>query len=167
MKKYKVYLCNMVSMLLLLSLLAACSNDSEDGSAADSPENDSAMERIENEPDATDDKVEVISEEEDASKDSGEDNTSENTAENEEDGASENSGEDVSENGNDSLLDGYTAEEIEYARVWLQIVGNQDIEELNVSHVAAGEQVNPNEEDSADYPEDVITLQGKVMAEVQ
>ncbi|MBN6206176.1 hypothetical protein JYK21_06905 [Ralstonia pickettii] len=62
-------------------------------------------------------------------------------------------------------LSEYSSEEIEYARVWLQIVGNKDTEELNVWHISAGEQVNPHDDDSVDYSEDVIELGGKMMAD--
>lgn len=64
-----------------------------------------------------------------------------------------------------SALSEYPAEEIEFARVWLQIIGNQDVEELNVYHISAGEQVNPYDDHSVDYPEDVITLGGGIMAD--
>lgn len=183
MKKYNEYYC-MISMLLFLFLLAACSNDSEDESAEDGLENDSVLELADSETDEMkqdetgNNSAEDVSEneEEGASENSEEDvsgnkeagsseNSEENVSENGGDDASESAEENVSENEKDSILDGYSSEEIEYARVWLQIVGNQDIEELNVSHIAAGEQVNPYEDDSVGYPEDVITLQGKVMAE--
>ncbi|MEN1968479.1 hypothetical protein WMZ97_10440 [Lentibacillus sp. N15] len=62
-------------------------------------------------------------------------------------------------------LSEYSAEEIEYARVWLQIVGNKNTKELNVEHISAGEQVNPYDDDSVNYLEDVISLRGKIMAD--
>lgn len=51
-------------------------------------------------------------------------------------------------------------EQIEYARVWLQLGPNQAIDELNVRHIPAGEPINPNDDTSANYPEDVIQLAG-------
>ncbi|WP_176140626.1 hypothetical protein [Halobacillus salinus] len=57
-------------------------------------------------------------------------------------------------------LSEYTTEQIEYARVWLQFGANQDIDELNVWHIPAGEKLNPDDETSASYPEDVIQLAG-------
>ncbi|MCF3943636.1 hypothetical protein [Oceanobacillus alkalisoli] len=59
----------------------------------------------------------------------------------------------------DSLA-AYTNEEIEYARIWLQLGDNQNVDELNVRHIAKGEPLNPNAESSAVYPEDVIQLTG-------
>ena len=54
----------------------------------------------------------------------------------------------------------YTTEQIEYARVWLQLGPNQEIEELNITHIAAGTPLNEDDETSAVYPEDVIQLAG-------
>jgi hypothetical protein len=57
-------------------------------------------------------------------------------------------------------LSKYTSNQIEYARVWLQLAPNQEIGELNVRHITAGEKLNPDDETSASYPEDVIQLAG-------
>lgn len=54
----------------------------------------------------------------------------------------------------------FSSEEIEYARIWLQLGVNQEIDELNVYFIPAGERVNPLDETSATYPEDVIQLTG-------
>src|SRR5699024_6551923 len=69
-------------------------------------------------------------------------------------------------NENSEVLSEFSDEEIEYARVWLEVIDNKDTEELNVSHISAGEPVNTYEkEESAEYPEDVISLSGKIMAD--
>ncbi|GGF22283.1 hypothetical protein GCM10010954_21390 [Halobacillus andaensis] len=60
----------------------------------------------------------------------------------------------------EQALDEYSSEEIEYARVWRQLGPNQDIEELSVQHIPAGTPLNPDEEISLDYPEDVVQLRG-------
>ncbi|MDT9025579.1 hypothetical protein [Rossellomorea yichunensis] len=62
-------------------------------------------------------------------------------------------------------LSTYPSEKIEYARVWLQVIGNKGVGELNVRHISAGEQLNPYDDNSVDYPEDVIVLIGKIMAD--
>ncbi|MCA0149622.1 hypothetical protein LCD52_12535 [Rossellomorea vietnamensis] len=59
----------------------------------------------------------------------------------------------------------YPSEKIEYARVWLQMIGKGDVEELNVQHISAGEQLNPYDDKSVAYPEDVIVLTGKASAD--
>lgn len=59
----------------------------------------------------------------------------------------------------------YSSDEIEYARVWLEVIGNKDIDHLHVSHQPEGEQVNQYDDDSVDYPEDVIFLSGDAMAD--
>lgn len=57
-------------------------------------------------------------------------------------------------------LSKYTSQQIEYARVWLQLGSNQEIDELIVRHIPAGEKLNPDDETSASYPEAVIQLAG-------
>lgn len=57
-------------------------------------------------------------------------------------------------------LSEYTNEQIEYARIWLQLGPNQDINELNVIKIPSGTAINPNDELSAKYPTDVIQLSG-------
>lgn len=60
----------------------------------------------------------------------------------------------------DNVLAAYSSEKIEYARVWLQLGPNQEIDELYVRHISAGEPINPNDDTSASYPEDVTQLAG-------
>lgn len=70
------------------------------------------------------------------------------------------------EESNDRPLSEYSVEEVEYARVWLEVIGKIDIEELNISYLPAGEPVNSYEENnSATYPEEVTVLSGKIMAD--
>ncbi|XPD22924.1 hypothetical protein ABN702_17995 [Bacillus haimaensis] len=57
-------------------------------------------------------------------------------------------------------LSGYTPKQIEYARVWLLLGPNQEIDELNAHLIPAGTPINPNDDTSANYPEDVIQLAG-------
>ncbi len=77
----------------------------------------------------------------------------------------ENTSEDSSEAHASNSLSKYSAKEIEYARVWLQITGNKETEELNVEHISAGAPVNPYDDNSVNFPEDVISLGGKIMAD--
>jgi len=67
---------------------------------------------------------------------------------------------DVFQTDDDNPLVHYSSREIEYARVWLQLGPNPDIDELNVRHIAAGEPVNPSDDMSVNYPEDVTSLAG-------
>jgi hypothetical protein len=57
-------------------------------------------------------------------------------------------------------LSQYSNEQIEYARVWLQLGPNQEIDELNVHHIPAGTPINPDDGTSANYPVNVIQLAG-------
>lgn len=67
--------------------------------------------------------------------------------------ASEGSDLSVGNHEGENPLSQYSNEQIEYARVWLQLGPNQDIDELNVRHILAGEPINPNDDTSANYPE--------------
>ncbi|PFA62982.1 hypothetical protein CN378_18250 [Bacillus sp. AFS015802] len=62
-------------------------------------------------------------------------------------------------------LASYPSDKVEYARVWLQVIGNHEVGELNVQHLSAGEQLNPYDDTSVAYPEDVIVLSGKASAD--
>nr|WP_246569975.1 hypothetical protein [Lentibacillus saliphilus] len=79
-------------------------------------------------------------------------------------GVSTNQDNNVSEGSNDDggndLLTEYSSEEIEFARVWLQLGANQDIDQLYAERISAGEPLNPDDETSLDYPEDVVQLSG-------
>lgn len=66
---------------------------------------------------------------------------------------------------NTEVLTDYTAAEVEYVRVWLNIVGNEGISELNVNEFKAGEVINFFDENSPVYPEDVIYLTGVATAD--
>ncbi|MFL8938671.1 hypothetical protein ACKA06_17950 [Rossellomorea oryzaecorticis] len=70
-----------------------------------------------------------------------------------------------SKNREESTLSQYSSKEIEYARVWLQLIGNKEASKINVRQISAGEPVNPYDEDSAVYPESVIVLTGDIMAD--
>lgn len=71
----------------------------------------------------------------------------------------ENENLDSTEKMNDPLA-AYSSEQIEYARIWLQLGPNQELDELNVHHIPAGEPLHPEDETSVGYPEDVIQLSG-------
>ena len=62
--------------------------------------------------------------------------------------------------GDKEILSPYSSEQIEYARVWLKLGANQEIDGLYVQHIPAGTLINPNDDTSASYPEDVIQLAG-------
>ncbi|MGM0110552.1 hypothetical protein [Enterococcus sp. DIV0187] len=62
----------------------------------------------------------------------------------------------------------YSDEQIEYARVWLAVMGTQYKQELvnpgfvlNVEHRPAGEAINPSDENSLTYPRETVLLSGK------
>lgn len=70
----------------------------------------------------------------------------------------------------DNSLEGYSDDQIEYARVWLATMGtgyktdlaaSPEAFELNVYKKPAGTPVNPYVEDSVIFPEETIMLSGK------
>lgn len=73
---------------------------------------------------------------------------------------SENSDLNVEVKKDTETLSQYSSEKIEFARVWLQLGPNKDIDELNVLHIPAGTPLNHDDDTSASYPEDVIQLAG-------
>ena len=60
----------------------------------------------------------------------------------------------------ETALSQYSTEQIEYARVWLQLGANQEIDGLYVRKIPAGTLLNPDDETSAAYPENAIQLAG-------
>ena len=59
-----------------------------------------------------------------------------------------------------TTLNDYSNEEIEYARIWLQLGANQELDQLYAKKIPAGTPLNPDDETSAVYPEEVIQLTG-------
>ncbi|WP_367619254.1 hypothetical protein [Planococcus shenhongbingii] len=66
----------------------------------------------------------------------------------------------TSDQKDEDALSQYSSEQIEYARVWLQLGPNQDIDGLYVERIPAGTPLNPDDDTSGVYPEDVIQLAG-------
>ena len=59
-----------------------------------------------------------------------------------------------------SALSKYSSRQIEYARVWLQLGPNQEIDNLYVKQIPKGTPLNPDDDTSIKYPEDVVQLSG-------
>lgn len=68
--------------------------------------------------------------------------------------------------GDDKLLLGYSDDQIEYARVWLTLIGVKP-SELNAKTIAAGTPLDQYDKGSVTYPTDVIILYGGYSAEGQ
>ncbi|WP_152657967.1 hypothetical protein [Oceanobacillus sp. CFH 90083] len=169
MKKYiKFTYCNFL-LLSITFLLIACSNDTNQEKNNDSKivntvekqgitegsnprdENDIAAD------DSSQDSMEVDAEDHQR-KESETITSDENSAENEENNDSS-AGEE--ENQNNKTLSSYSPEEMKYARVWLQLGPNQDIDELYIEHIPAGTPLDPNDaENDVSYPEEVIQISG-------
>ncbi|KSU63181.1 hypothetical protein AS034_02690 [[Bacillus] enclensis] len=139
-------------ILSLSILLMACSEEAKtDGQHADNEDSKETEEEV----------LQSDSGDESVSADSSEDTK---LAESDTESSSEN-GDSQSKSQEESPLSHYSAKEIEYARVWLQVIGNKEEAKINIQHISAGEALNPYDEDSAVYPENVIMLGGDIMAD--
>lgn len=122
--------------------------DVSDENSVTQPENDD----VSNEDDEVDQYKGVLESEEQEANDSEEKLSKENRG-------------DQSESTENDPLTYFSTAEIEYARVWLQLGDTQDIDELIVKEISAGEPLNPADETSLYYPEDVIQLTGSRLVE--
>ena len=151
MKTGKFYMTAFLLFVLLMGVTACKSADESAPAANEQPETDAA---------AAED-TETASKKTDTSSS----DDSEISSGKKEEAASgqtsgDHSGRNEGEKEDHKTLSEYSSTQIEYARVWLQLGPNQELDELNVRHIKAGEPLNPDDETSADYPEDVIQLAG-------
>ncbi|MDZ5672024.1 hypothetical protein [Bacillus stercoris] len=147
MKKHrKICYCN--TALLLMILLAGCTDSKDE--EAHQPSNQASAVQSDEKHTETEDSTKIRKDEAEPTTGSEEPATK---ASNETTSEEEKSKE-------DNVLAAYPSEKIEYARVWLQLGPNQEIDELHVRHISAGEPINPNDDTSASYPEDVTQLAG-------
>ncbi|MTH54239.1 hypothetical protein GKZ89_12580 [Bacillus mangrovi] len=158
----------------MLLLLTACQSDQTEAAKPEAPEEKAASESVketnaaeedrvkeEGESEAEEPAVEIKKEEASSSTEQEKETKTEEVsspAEQEEEPKTEDAGS-TAVNDEDPLA-GYSSNEIEYARVWLQLGPNQEIDELNVRLIPAGTALNPDDDTSAVYPEDVIQLAG-------
>ncbi|MEC1431116.1 hypothetical protein P9C69_10375 [Bacillus subtilis] len=139
MKKHrKIYFC--ITALLLMILLAGCTGSKDE--EAHQPSNQASAVQSDEKHTEPEESTKIRKDEAEPTK------AANNTS-----SAEEKSKE-------DNVLAAYSSEKIEYARVWLQLGPNQEIDELNVRHIAAGEPINSNDDTSASYPENVTQLAG-------
>lgn len=146
MKRWKTLFFFSVALMMLV----ACSDNTNRPTKNDEEENKTTIESTEED---TNEKNENIMENELGDLNSPDSETVDNdpihtTAENSE--PAENNG----------ALSDYSNEQIEYARIWLQLGPNQELDELFVRHIPAGEPLHPEDETSVGYPEEVIQLSG-------
>ena len=154
MKKLTRILYFNVALFMLVGMLVGCADNKNEGSTTASDEDNSVESPEEN----TSEKDESTP----ASK--VEETEVSDTSSGESESVNNDSNSTPSENSNDKkdneTLSQYSSKQIEYARIWLQLGPNQDIDGLYVQHIPAGTPLNPDDETSANYPEDVIQLAG-------
>ncbi|MEI1420250.1 hypothetical protein EFK13_03015 [Bacillus cabrialesii] len=158
MKKRSKIFYSHVALLLLALLLAGCTGSKNEESKQSS--NHAAAQSDQNDHE-TEDSTKTGKDEPESTTESEQSATKASTEHSSKESKTDESSEASSEKGKeDNGLAAYSSEKIEYARVWLQLGPNQELDELNVRHISAGEPVNPNDDTSASYPEDVIQLAG-------
>ena len=169
MKKFSKISC-MYSVLLLLVfvlVLTGCTNNTSEESNSDSPETPTASASSQQEAKEDDKAVKTDdnSESEATASDKSEENstdaseTEELKQPSEETTTNEDSTNTYVSKEDDPLAE-YSSEEIEYARVWLQLGPNQQIDGLYVRHIPAGTTLEPDHFPIVSYPEDVVQLSG-------
>lgn len=151
----KRYLVVSLIIFCLIGIMSACGSSSAGDEAEKADDNNQAADE-ESESNGNDDDSGKEEDEENATDEKDDDNADdEPSKENKNEDSNDQSKKEES-----NALSEYSSDEIEYARVWLQLGENQDIDELSVEHIAANEPLNPDDETSASYPEDVIQLAG-------
>lgn len=152
-----------VALLFLLALLGGCGSTVEEEAEGDSSANEHSSESVE-EADEAGEISEAPPEKEAEDQLNSEDDRERNEANDSNEVSlketENNESNETAPNSEDDALAAYSAEEIEYARVWLQLGPNQEVDELNVHFIPAGEPLNPDDATSTTYPEDVIQLAG-------
>lgn len=165
MKKLRKVFYSNVALLLLALLLVGCTGSKNEVSKQSS-NHDAAAQSDENHNGTEDstkigkDESEPTTESEESVTKASNEHPSKETAADESNETSSKEIKNEEEGKEGNVLAAYSSEKIEYARVWLQLGSNQEIDELNVRHISAGELINPNDDTSASYPEDVIQLAG-------
>jgi len=162
MKKLKTYLFLSLGTFLVVGCANTAGNESKEVTVSNESASVSKEDTTvanESEEDTTKENSEISQQEEEGNTSVHTDETTETVESSS--NAQTSSNEEISQSPKEeSQLTAYSTEEIEYARIWLQLGPNQDIDELNVRFISAGTLINPDDETSTPYPEDVIQLAG-------
>ncbi|MFD1361159.1 hypothetical protein [Lentibacillus salinarum] len=157
----------LLTVFLMAVFISACGGSSDQNDNADNNNKD----KVADEENNSDNESNKNSDDNDADKNSEEAYDKNDYSNNDDEALGENSNqaentsEDSSDDEGSDALAEYSPKEIEYARIWLQLGDTQNIDELNVQHISSGEPLNPDDETSIDYPEDVVQLTGSRLVE--
>lgn len=153
----KQTLLSVTILIATILLLVACGDDTEKENNDKKTENQTEENQDNAEENDSPDKIEDQSASE---SDTDTDKTDSDNNSSDESPSNDNDSNNQSVSDKDNTLSGYSSKEIEYARVWLQLGENQDIDKVYAEQIPAGEPLNPNDDTSVDYPEDVVQLSG-------
>ena len=144
--------------ILLLSIGGCSSNTNEEEATNVSSEKTSTIESTTEE--KKDSEKPSISEDSETNESSVQNESDQSVVSSTKDSSTESDEKDSTIKEDINPLSEYTNEQIEYARIWLQLGPNQDIDGLYIKKISKGSKLNPDDEYSAIYPEDVIQLAG-------
>lgn len=169
MKKFSKMSCMYTVVLFLVLVLTGCTNnnneESNSGSSVTPTASATNQQKVKEDDEVA--KTDNISESEADSDATASDKSEENSTDASETEELKHSSEETTTSedstntySKDDPLAEYSSEEIEYARVWLQLGPNQQIDGLYVRHISAGTTLEPDHFPIVNYPEDVVQLSG-------
>lgn len=152
-----------LSVFVLLVFLSGCSNGSED-QHDDSSGNNSKLENKDSEKQSSSEDESNKANSDNYLEKSNEQN---NNKKREKESNSNNKSQQTTDK-NKSYLDNFNSEEIEYARVWYQLISTKNdlkgIKNVYVTKIPKGSRVNPQAKNSAVYKTDVVKLEAPMKA---
>lgn len=156
-----------LSVFGLLVFLAGCSNGSEDQDEDSSGDNSKLENKDSKKQSSSEEESNKSNSDNDLENSNKQDNEQSNNKKREKESNSNNESQQTTDK-NKSYLDNFNSEEIEYARVWYQLISTRNdlrgIKNVYVTKIPKGSKVNPQAENSAVYKTDVVKLEAPMKA---
>lgn len=156
-----------LSVFGLLVFLAGCSNGSEDQDEDSSGDNSKLENKDSKKQSSSEEESNKSNSDNDLENSNKQDNEQSNNKKREKESNSNNESQQTTDK-NKSYLDNFNSEEIEYARVWYQLISTRNdlkgIKNVYVTKIPKGSKVNPQAENSAVYKTDVVNLEAPMKA---
>ena len=156
-----------LSVFGLLVFLAGCSNGSEDQDEDSSGDNSKLENKDSKKQSSSEEERNKSNSDNDLENSNKQDNEQSNNKKREKESNSNNESQQTTDK-NKSYLDNFNSEEIEYARVWYQLISTRNdlkgIKNVYVTKIPKGSKVNPQAENSAVYKTDVVKLEAPMKA---
>ena len=156
-----------LSVFGLLVFLAGCSNGSEYQDEDSSGDNSKLENKDSKKQSSSEEESNKSNSDNDLENSNKQDNEQSNNKKREKESNSNNESQQTTDK-NKSYLDNFNSEEIEYARVWYQLISTRNdlkgIKNVYVTKIPKGSKVNPQAENSAVYKTDVVKLEAPMKA---